>query len=106
MEPNATYYVKLIAQQFDSLGYINYVFENLEYNNIDNHYIMCVRFPNWDQIPININDVGYLNIKYVEAGIDKWYNGTDFVPYKYTNVIFIKFIHEKNNIDKDNIIID
>ena len=95
-----TYHVKLIADQVDSMGYINYVFENLESTNLDDHYIMCVRFPNWDQAFININDTGYVRFRYVQEGIDKWYNGTDFVPYKYTNIIFLKFVHEKSKINE------
>lgn len=95
-----TYHAKLIADQADSMGYINYVFENLESTDIDNHYIMCVRFPNWDQSFININDTGYVKFRYVQEGVDKWYNGNTFVPYQYTNIIFLKFIHEKNKVEE------
>lgn len=90
-----TYHAKLVAEYDDEMGYINYVFENLEYEDIDNKYIMCVQFPNWNQCSFKINDVGYVSVRYVEEGADKWFDGTDFVPYKYTNVIFLKFIHEK-----------
>lgn len=101
-----TYYVKLVAKSSDPCGYVNYVFENLEYDNIDNHYVMCVQFPNWDQSQINIDDVGYAKIKYVEAGVDKWYDGNDFVAYKYPNIVFLKFIRKYNVTRSDNIVLD
>ncbi len=90
-----TYHVKLLAEFEDGMGYITYVFERFEYDNLDNKYIMCVRFPNWNQGPINLGDVGYISVRYVEGGVDKWYDGTNFVPYKEPNIIFLKFIHEK-----------
>lgn len=101
-----TYKVKLVAKSSDPMGYINYVFENLEYTNIDNHYVMCVQFPNWEQSCIDIDDTGYAKIKYVEAGIDKWYDGNEFIPYKNTNIVFLKFIKEYKVSRSDNIILD
>lgn len=101
-----TYRVKFLAENVDSMGYYSYVFENLDYDNWDNHYIMCVRFPNWEQSAFNIGDIGYLNVRYVEAGIDKWYDGEDFIFYRYTNVIFMKFILEKPMVVIDEVIID
>lgn len=101
-----TYHVKLVARDSDPMGYINYVFENLEYDSIDNHYIMCVRFPNWEQSSMDIDDVGYVHIKYVEAGISKWYDGNEFTPYKQDNIVFIKFIHEKKKFVGDEIVLD
>lgn len=93
-----TYHVKFVAECSDSLGYSNYVFENLEYSNIDDQYIMCVRFPNWNQHAFNIGDHGFVTVRYVREGIDKWYDGNEFVTYKYTNIIFLKFILEKEQI--------
>lgn len=93
-----TYHVKFLASCADGLGYINYVFENLEFQDYDYQYLMCVRFPNWDQATFNIGDVGYVTVKYVREGIDKWYDGNEFVTYKYTNIIFLKFIPEKEKI--------
>lgn len=101
-----TYKVKLVAKASDPMGYINYVFENLEYTDMDNHYVMCVQFPNWEQSVIDIDDTGYAKLKYVEAGIDKWYDGNDFVAYKDTNIIFLKFIREYKVSRSDNIILD
>ena len=101
-----TYKVKFLAENLDCMGYHSYVFENLDYTSWDNHYIMCVRFPNWEQAQFNIGDVGYLNVRYVEAGIDKWYDGEDFTFYRYTNVIFMKFILEKPMVITSEVILD
>jgi len=101
-----TYHVKLVALCEDGMGYTNYVFERLEYDNIDYKYIMCVRFPNWDQRLINIKDIGYVSVKYVEEGVDKWYDGKDFIPYNYSNIIFMKFIHEHPIIENGKILLD
>ena len=35
MPQEVTYHVKFIAECYDSAGYSNYVFENLEYTDID-----------------------------------------------------------------------
>ncbi|MGN0967324.1 MAG: hypothetical protein ACI4OP_07110 [Candidatus Coprovivens sp.] len=92
-----TYKVKTLEVEEDAYGYTTYVFERLEYNDYDDQYIMCVKFPNWNQYCIEQGDVGFLTIKYVQEGIDKWFNGEDFIPYNYTNIIFIKFVREKLN---------
>ena len=101
-----TYKAKFLAESKDIMGYTSYVFENLEYSNADNHYIMCVRFPNWSQASFMIGDVGYLNVRYVEEGKDKWYDGKEFIAYRYTNVIFMKFINEQPITVMDEIILD
>lgn len=90
-----TYHAKLVAVYEDGMGYTNYVFERLEYNDIDFKNIMCVRFPNWNQSTIKLGDVGYVSVRYVEEGVDKWFDGEKFIPYKYTNIVFLKFVHEK-----------
>lgn len=92
-----TYHAKLVATSNDGMGYINYVFEDLEFKDYDYKYIMCVRFPNWDQASFNQGDVGYVTIRYIREGIDQWYDGKDFIAYKYTNIMFMKFIPEKEN---------
>ena len=90
-----TIYAKFVAESVDFMGYTSYVFENLESTNWDNKYIMCVRFPNWNQAFFNIGDIGYLNVRYVEQGIDKWFDGKDLISYNYDNVIFHVFKHEQ-----------
>lgn len=101
-----TYHVKFLAESMDCMNYHTYVFENLEYTNCENHYIMCVRFPNWNQASFNIGDVGFLNVKNVEAGVDKWFDGTDFNSYRYTNTIFMKFVLEKPMVIQSEVILD
>lgn len=98
----STIYAKLVAKQTDCMGYTTFVFQNLD----EYGYVMCVMFPNWEQSYIDIDDVGYVSTRSVEAGVDKWYNGTDFTPYKYTNIIFQKFIKKVNKVDLRDITLD
>lgn len=98
----STCYAKLVAKQVDHFNYTTLVFQDL--NTLE--YIMCVMFPNWEQSVINLGDKGFVTTKYVQAGIDKWFDGTNFIPYKYTNVIFIKFIRETPKINLENIVLD
>ena len=53
------------------MGYINYVFEDLEYQDNDYKYVMCVRFPNWNQAAFKLDDEGYVTVRYVREGVDK-----------------------------------
>lgn len=101
-----TYHAKLVAKITDGLGYTSYVFENLEYTDEDYKYFMCVRFPNWDSPIIDLENVGYVTIKYVREGIDKWFDGTDFKNYNYTNIIFLKFIPEKEKTNINMVKVD
>lgn len=101
-----TYHVKFVAYCEDGMGYINYVFENLNYQDLDDQYIMCVRFPNWNQALFKIDDIGYVTIRYVREGIDQWYDGKEFVTYKYTNLVFLKFIPEKPKVGTTEILLD
>ena len=94
-------YVKLNAKYIDVGGYITYVFENLNYKSYDQQYVMCVQFPNWNQSEINIGDVGYVNVRYVKEGVSQWYDGEKMNVYKYTNVVFLKFIKEPEKVNKE-----
>ena len=105
MEEIKTYYVQLKAKCLDIGGYITYVFENLNYKNYDDQYIMCVQFPNWNQSDINIDQIGYINVRYVQEGISKWYDGEKMNVYKYTNIVFLKFLEEPDKVNK-NFLID
>ena len=96
-----TYKAKLLVQQYEPMGYITYVFENLDYENEENKYLMCVRFPNWEHCNLIEEEIGYVSIVYVEAGVDKWFDGRDFNYYNYTNYIFSKFVKDnKQNLDE------
>lgn len=84
---------KLVARETDSMGYTTYVFEILdeEIRKITK-YIMCTQFYNWDHRLVELDEIGYLNCIEIQAGIDKWFNGSTMIPYNYNMVQFIKFI--------------
>ena len=91
---------KLVAAETDSLGYITYVFENLEEYAIKwSKYILCIRYPNWDHRKIELEEVGYLNCLEIRAGIDTWFDGEKMVPYKYNGTQFIKFVEKPKEED-------
>lgn len=103
---DVTYRVKLLTYDTDPAGYICYVFENLDWDDLENRYIMCVQYPNWEQSPITINDEGFVKVRYVTEGVDTWYDGNKLVYYKNTDIAFIKFIPNRNEVDLKTIIID
>lgn len=90
--------VKLVAKGIEPLGYVTYVFENLEDEGIYK-YIMCVRFPNWDHSILNIGDTGFVQYKEIRAGMDKWFDGEKMVPYNYNTVQFLKFVPKPEDTD-------
>lgn len=91
---------KLVAAETDSLGYITYVFENLEEYAIKwSKYILCIRYPNWDHRKIELEEVGYLNCVEIRAGIDTWFDGEKMIPYKYNGTQFIKFVEKPKEED-------
>ena len=99
-----TIYCILVASENDINGYITYVFECLE-NNLPfgEHYKMVTRLPNWQHKDLLIGDKGYLTYKEIEAGKDCWYDfdTNQKIPYKYTNIYFIKFVEKIDNYKKD-----
>lgn len=88
------------------MGYTTMVFERLEYTDWDDHYLMCVQFPNWQQKVFKKEEIGYVTVRYVREGVDKWFDGQELVPYKCTNIIFLKFIKATEEIDLNNINVD
>lgn len=92
--------VKLIASETDSLGYITYVFQRLEDCALSSKYIMCVRFPNWDHKKLKLGDIGFLHYEEIRAGVDKWYDGKEMIPYKYNTIQFIKFIYKPEDEER------
>lgn len=87
--------VRLVAKEEDTLGYVTYVFECLDTEIIElSKYIMCTRYPNWSHRSIKIGEVGYLNFVEIRAGIDKWFDGKNMIPYNYNGIQFIKFIQK------------
>jgi len=95
-----TFHVKLIAYLVDLYDYCTYVFENLDYKDVDFKYIMCTKFPNWNTKEIKVGDIGYVLVRYITAG-DKYYNGQIFNTYNYTNVQFLKFVEEQTKETED-----
>ena len=96
---------KLNAIYYDFDNYIIYVFENLDCKDHELKYFMCTRFPNWEQSEFQIGDRGYVNIKYVKEGVSQWYDGEKMNVYKYTNVVFLKFVKEPEKVNV-NFIVD
>lgn len=99
-----TLHVKLIAEARDLGDYTTYVFENLDSKTYENQYVMCVKFPNWNQSAINIGDVGFVNVRYVKEGVSQWYDGEKMNIYKYTNIVFLKFVKEPEKLDQEFVI--
>lgn len=95
---------QLLCKEHDLMGYTTYVFKNLDSNSPFTKYIMLTRWPRWEHRDIDIGEIGYLTYKEVVAGVDKWWDGTNFIPYNYTNIIFIKFVKEVDKNYKDIII--
>ena len=100
---NETTYVKLLCQQKDSLDYTTYVFEIIDSKEIDRlgyRYIMCTRWPNWDHRELLNGEEGYLNYSVIISGVDTWYDGASFVPYKCSTYQFNKFITKQPEQNK------
>ena len=93
--------VCLREKNIDMGNYITYVFENLNPQDYDSQYLMCVQFPNWNQSEIKKGDIGYVNVRYVKEGISQWYDGEKMNTYKYTNLVFLKFIKEQEQVGND-----
>ena len=72
-----TVLARLVASEEDYLGYITYVFECLDKEIV--------------------NDSKYFFE--VQAGIDKWFDGSKMIPYKYSGGHFIKFIKKPDPKD-------
>lgn len=89
---------ELLTYRREFGGYIIYVFQNLDSKTWDTKYIMTVRFPNWNSPLLQVGDKGFLKYKEVEAGKTTWWdnNNQTNVVYKYDNIIFEDFIHDKN----------
>lgn len=100
-----TVLAQLVAEHNDSLDYVTYVFKCLEDDvAILSRYIMCIRYPNWDHRRIELEEVGYLTFEEIRAGVDKWYDGENMIPYKYNTIQFINFIEKPNSISHEYVI--
>ena len=96
-----TYHVEVIGSYNQGFGYVWHIFKNLEPINPDTMYIACIEFPNWTKDSFITGDKGYLTVKYVEQGVDKWFDGKNLIPYNYDNIIFLVFKHEQHMITEE-----
>lgn len=93
---------EVVTKEYDIGGYVIYVFKNLDNNPPFGYkYIMITRWPNWNDKDPEIGEIGYITYKEVVAGVDTWFDGTKFVPYNYTNLVYIKFVKEKLDNSKE-----
>lgn len=84
---------KLVAKLDDNLGYTTFVFKCLDKEiKKQSPYIMCTRFPNWVTRDVQLGEIGYLNFVEIQAGIDKWFDGQQMIPYNYDMIQFIQFV--------------
>lgn len=97
-----TIHCKLLAKEIDICNYITVVFKNLDTAPFGQKYVMCVIYPNWESYIPEIGEVGYLTYKECIAG-DTWYDyeSNSYIPYKYTNLQFMKFVKEIDICNKN-----
>lgn len=93
-----TVLAQLVANNRDSCDYTTYVFKCLE-DGVYTRYVMCTRFPNWNHRQIKLGEIGYLEFEEIKAGVDTWYDGKQMIPYKYSNIQFLKFIEKPEDLD-------
>lgn len=87
----------------DPTGYTTYIFKNIDANvSFLYKYIMCTRYPNWEHRGLKIGEEGFLTYQPVVEGIDKWFDGYNLVPYKFSANRFINFINKPNAKTIDN----
>lgn len=95
-----TVYAKLLA--IKDGNYTNYVFKNLD----NNKYLMCTKLPNWKIPDIALNEEGYLQLEYVEAGSEYFnVNLEKNKKYLYSNVYLKNFIRKSINMNENSEII-
>ena len=96
-----TILAELESKLDEGMGYVTYVFRNLEENSWKTKYKMVTRCPNWSHRTINVGEVGFLSYEDHIAGEDKWFDGLNFNFYRYTMSQFIKFIEKPKEQQKD-----
>lgn len=101
-----TLHCKVLAKEFD-MEYQIIVFKNLDKAPFGHEYCMLTVFPNWESRIPELGEIGYVTYDEVYGGIDTYYDRKldSIVKYNYDNLIFKKFVKEKDNLQKDDIII-
>ena len=98
-----TLLVKVEAILHEPTGYTTYIFKNLDESaSFLYKYVMCTRYPNWEHRGLKIDEEGFLTYQPVNEGIDKWFDGYNLVPYKFSANRFINFINKPNEKLTDN----
>jgi len=90
-----TVYGEIAAVQEDINGYINYVIEiytDIEQQLLGYKHVACTRYPNWECKELHVGDKGFFTFEIRRAGIDKWFDGTNLIPYNYDSIQFINYI--------------
>ena len=80
--------------QIEECQYSTIIVEDLNREYTDDYkYLTIIKLPNWNYIPIEEGDVGYIQFEYVKGGETQWFNKStqDIEIYKYTNNYFINF---------------
>lgn len=84
--------------------YTNYVFQNLEMQEISIYrYVTVTKCPNWQfSNKIKIGDIGFLEYEYAEAG-EEYFDRTSNSKkqYSYTSNYFMNFIKETRDEQKE-----
>jgi hypothetical protein len=101
-----TIHCQLLAKENDLMDYQTLVFKNLDKAPFGLNYCMVTVWPNWESYIPNIGEKGYLTYDSVTAGVDTYYDRKldSIVKYNFTNLVFNKFVKEKDNYTKDVII--
>lgn len=101
-----TIHCKLLVREDDTMGYKVLVFKNLDNAPFGQNYCMVTVWPNWESYIPETGDIGYLTYDSVIGGIDTYYDriSDSIVKYNFTNLIFNKFVKERDNSKKDIII--
>ena len=102
----STIYCQLLVKESDFMDYQTLVFKNLDDAPFGHKYIMVTVWPNWESRIPDENEIGYLTYDFVEAGIDTFYDrcSDSIMKYKFTNLVFKKFVKKLDNSNKDIII--
>lgn len=91
---NLTILAKLKAQSTNCFGYTTYIFEITESEikgQFGTKYFACTRFPNWECRELHNEECGYVELQENLAGKSTWWDGTQFIPYKYDSLQFVSF---------------
>jgi len=101
-----TIHCKLLVKEADIMNYQTLVFKNLDKAPFGCEYCMVTVWPNWESYIPEVGDIGFLTYDSVTGGVDTYYDRSldSMVKYNFTNLVFNKFVKERDNSKKDIII--